>query len=430
MQRLPAVRLGPRYRALSLLAKGGMGAVYLGRRFDQPDRLVAIKVMHGHIADNPESVSLFIDEARIGTRIQHPNVVSVLDCDVGDDMPFIVMEYVPGLSWARLLRRFAEVKELPPIDVVARVLHDGCRGLAAAHAVGAVHRDVSPHNLLVSTDGRTRVTDFGIATFTGRISGTSADEVRGKFNYMSPEQLSKTGVDARADVFAAGIVLWEGLTGKTLFDGTTQSETLAKVLAEPIDPPSTHRPEIPLELEDACLKALERVRERRWQSATELADALAKAVPLASDDRMAEVVARLGAEDLARHRIATEESLTTAPAVMLAPRAEALPAARYLAIAAGAGILLVLGLILGRVSRTTTSAPPPASSSAVPAQAPSPPVDSAPAPIVSTIPTVAAAPAVVPEVKKPTPAATPTPPRKKPARPAATKPGDFVPGEL
>jgi serine/threonine-protein kinase len=375
---LPKLRLGPRYRAVTLLAKGGMGAVYLARRAPiegesvsaadgDEGELVAIKMMHWHIADDPETVAMFIDEARIGARIEHPNVIRVVDTDVADDTPFLVMEYVEGVSLYRLIRSVAEKGEKLPSDVVARIVHDALLGLEAAHAIGAIHRDVSPHNFLVGTDGRTRITDFGVATFTGRLTATAPGIARGKLGYMSPEQISRTGVDARSDVFAAGIVLWEALTGGELFTCDAQAETLAKVLREPIAPPSSFT-DLPDALEDACMKALERSVDRRFPSAAAFAEALAAAAPLAPHERVAEVVLRVGAEPLERQRAAREamayaprpsereiRAADTVPAFVasdepVSSRDRAGRPLRAIAIGAAGVVLVVLGTILGRVS--------------------------------------------------------------------------------
>jgi serine/threonine-protein kinase len=361
-----SVTLGPRYRALTLLAKGGMGAVYLGQHLVEENaepQVVAIKVMHAHIADHPDTVAMFIDEARIGTRIVHPNVVRVLDTDVADDTPFIVMEYIEGISFSRLLQNMARAGERVPVEVVACIIHDALVGLHAAHLIGAIHRDVSPHNVIVGADGRSRITDFGVATFTGRLSTTAPGVVRGKLGYMSPEQVARTGVAPRSDVFAAGIVLWEALTGRDLFACESPADTLAKVLREPIPPPSAHA-EVPEALEDVCLKALERQVERRYESAEEFAKAIAAAVPLATGEVVAALVARHGAESLER-----QSSVRAAMAFQpgFRPRAEtqqntvtdAIPASRtpargrtlsIIAFAAAALVLVVLGTIIGRIS--------------------------------------------------------------------------------
>jgi serine/threonine-protein kinase len=459
-----SVALGPRYRALTLLAKGGMGAVYLGQHVAEEDaepQVVAIKVMHGHIADHPDTITLFIDEARIGTRIVHPNVVRVLDTDVAEDTPFIVMEYVEGISLSRLLLNAAAAGDRVPIDCAARILHDALAGLHAAHLAGAIHRDVSPHNIIVGADGRSRITDFGVATFTGRISTTAPGHVRGKLGYMSPEQVIRSGVSARSDVFAAGTVLWEALTGRALFACESPADTLAKVLREPIPPPSAHA-EVSETLEDACLKALERQVERRYESAEEFAKAIAAAVPLASDGSVAALVARHGAESLQR-----QSSVRAAMAFQSGFRAraetpqssvhDAPPASRTpsrgrtlstVAFVAAALVLVVLGTIIGRVSGRVSGKVAASSSVDEVAVAPTAGLSSSAS---AFVPTPASSPSVSVTLVAAAPAASPSArgsggraharPRSAPAASLAHPPtassgkerkpeGPFIPGEL
>jgi serine/threonine-protein kinase len=463
------VTLGPRYRALSLLAKGGMGAVYLGRRFspDEPLPLVAIKVMHPHIAESAETIKLFIDEAVIGTRIDHPNVVRVLDADVVEGTPFIVMDYVEGLSWSRLLRRLLERGEPAAVDVAARVVHDALVGLEAAHRVGAIHRDVSPQNILVGTDGRARIADFGVATFSGRLSLTTPGHLRGKLGYLSPEQIVRSPLDPRADVFAAGIVLWEALAGRPLFATSSEPATLANVLREPIAPPSSFAPDVPMALEDACLKALERTRERRFATAQAFADAIAAAVPLASPERVAAEVERLGGEVLEDQRAAHAAALEAlrAPAAEERPRPVVRPSevptaiiarprasgrrGRVAITAAGAIALVALGSILGRASSPDArGARPPATAAAGPPSAApepatpitvarsEPPVVAAAAEPGAALPAAASIVASTPRphARRSGPRAHPSAPAAAPSAPApGARPredGVFVPPEL
>jgi eukaryotic-like serine/threonine-protein kinase len=399
------LNLGSRYRALVLLAKGGMGAVYLAHQTGV-EKLVAVKVMHAHIADSPETVNMFIDEARIGTRIDHPNVVRVLDTDVIEDTPFIVMEYIEGLSLSRFLRRLEDDEMAIEVDVVARVMHDALLGLGAAHDLEAIHRDVSPQNILIGADGRSRLTDFGVASFSGRLASTSPGEVRGKLGYLAPEQVSRAGVDQRADVFAAGIVLWETLTGKELFATNDKAETLVRVLREPVPPPSSVASvEIPPALEDACLRALERDRERRFQTAAEFATAIENAVPLASREHVGALIEKVGSDILAnqrracdaarafleredptlvpaagptpvsRPRLPTAEEVTTEmmlrpaapakePSVVAAPQQRGSPITKWLLMGAAACALVGVGTLLGRSTRASSSSSSSSSSSA------------------------------------------------------------------
>jgi serine/threonine-protein kinase len=210
------------------------------------------------------------------------------------------------------------------VPVVRRILVDALSGLSAAHDLcdatgnflGVVHRDVSPHNLIVGADGVTRVTDFGIAVAAGRLASTKADgAVKGKLQYLSPEQVFRKGIDRRTDVFAAGVVGWEALVGRKLFDAGTEGETLAMILREPIHPPSMHRMDVPLDLDETILRALEREPDRRFGSALEFARAIEDGGPLASREE----VERLVIADIGETLAARRERLARAGSGRLTP---------------------------------------------------------------------------------------------------------------
>ena len=441
----PELNLGPQYRVLSVLAKGGMGSVYLAemRTEDGARRVVAIKVMHQHIAESWETLSLFVDEARVGTRVDHPNVVRVLATDVVQEIPFLVMEYVEGLSWSRLLRRSGENAKPIPLAITARVVRDTLLGLHAAHelknekgeSAQVVHRDVSPQNILVGADGIVRLTDFGVATFAGRITSTAPGEMRGKLGYIAPEQMKKGEADRRSDVFAAGIMLWEAITGQRLFGADTQAETLAKVLSEPIAPPSTFRHEVSLELDELCLRALEREKERRFQTALEFANELEKTVPIATNEELVAFLNELGAKDLAEQRAMLEEAKRARPTkaaiadAMDEPTVPRVPnkprSSRWPLFIGGAAILVIAGTLIGRMSSSKTetiiATPVPVESETI-----------TPPPSATVI---AASPDPI-EVSSPSPS-TSTSTRRKTHRPAPSahpaRSGDtrkYIPGEL
>jgi eukaryotic-like serine/threonine-protein kinase len=206
-----------RYRVYSELAVGGMATVHLGCLLGSAgfSKLVAIKCLHEELALENDFVSMFLDEARLASTIHHPNVVASLDVVAEQGELLVVMEYVHGETLSVLLRTSRQTGNLPSVPVVTRILCDALEGLHAAHTaslagrrLNIVHRDVSPQNIMVGADGNTRVLDFGIAQAALRSQSTAAGTIKGKLAYMSPEQVQGMAVDARTDIFAAGVVLW------------------------------------------------------------------------------------------------------------------------------------------------------------------------------------------------------------------------------
>lgn len=273
-----------RYEILCELASGGMASVHIARAQGVAgfERLVAIKVLHPHLAHEEEFISMFLDEARLAARIRHPNVVGTQDIsDTDGNGYFLVMDYVEGDHLGALLGKSARSGTAFPTPITARILIDALNGLAAAHELvdeaGAplniVHRDLSPHNILIGTEGVARVTDFGVAKAEVRLSCTRAGQFKGKLAYMAPEQASTGACDQRSDLFAMGIILWESLTARRLFRGESNAATLSKILVDPIPPPSAVN--AALEPWDALLaRALARAPDERFQSADEFAQAI------------------------------------------------------------------------------------------------------------------------------------------------------------
>lgn len=285
LRNLAGRQLG-RYEVLTQLASGGMAAVYVARAKGVAgfERLVAVKVLHPHLAYEDEFISMFLDEARLAARIRHPNVVGTLDIsDTQGDGFFLVMEYIEGDHLGALLAAAARAGERVPTPIVARIVLDALHGLSAAHELTdetgerleLVHRDISPHNVMVGVDGIGRLTDFGVAKAEKRLTSTRAGHFKGKLAYMAPEQASTGHADQRSDLFAMGILLWESLTGRRLFRADNNAATLTKILQEPIPHVSELVPELaPF---DALLeRALTREPDARFQSAEEFADALEK----------------------------------------------------------------------------------------------------------------------------------------------------------
>jgi eukaryotic-like serine/threonine-protein kinase len=280
------VSLG-RYEVLGAIASGGMATVYLARVTGLAgfEREVALKLTHAHLRDEPDFVTALMDEARLAGRIRHQNVVSVLDVDVAPAGVFIVMDYVDGDSLARLLRSLRKQNLGVPLGVALRIMDDTLAGLHAAHelrdaegnAFDLVHRDVTPHNILLATDGVARLADFGIAKATARLSNTSTGLVKGKAAYMSPEQARGEAIDRRADVWAAGVVAWELITGQRLYEAANDAAILFKVTRDRPMRVGQVSPGIPQAIDDAVAKALEPNVEARFPSAEAFADALSLA---------------------------------------------------------------------------------------------------------------------------------------------------------
>ncbi len=276
-----------RYQTLRSIASGGMATVYLARVVGEGgfQRLVALKVMHPHLAQDPEFVSMFLDEARLAAGIRHPNVVGVLDIDRDSDGLFIVMEYVDGLTLREAILSHRKQDEPIPLPVLLRVFLDTLAGLHAAHELSGpdgeplnlVHRDVSPSNMLLGRDGLCRITDFGVARAEARIATTHGGELKGKIPYMSPEQLSGQMVDRRTDVYAAGCMMWEMFTLHRLFRAADQGSLIGAVLSGPKQSPaeaSEHH--VPDHLDRACMRALLPIGDR-FASAHEFAMAVDEA---------------------------------------------------------------------------------------------------------------------------------------------------------
>jgi serine/threonine-protein kinase len=277
-----------RYELCFELASGGMASVHLARVEGNPgfEKLVALKRIHPHLASEREYVEMFLDEARIASRITHNNVCSVFDFGEADGEYFIAMEYLVGEPLSRVHQRvLADVDQrnsaLLPMRM-ARIVAQACEGLHAAHelmdangeSLHVVHRDVSAQNLFVTYDGATQVVDFGIAHARQRVHHSEAGQVKGTFPYMAPEQMTSAAVDRRVDVWALGAVLWELLTLRKLFLRETDVSTMYAVLSGEIHAPSEYRSDVSAELDEIVLKALQRSPDERWQDAREMGKAL------------------------------------------------------------------------------------------------------------------------------------------------------------
>lgn len=287
-----------RYALFDVIATGGMASVYLGRLDGAVgfSRVVAIKRLHAHLAQDQYFREMFLTEARVAARVRHPNVVQTFDVVATGDDVSLVMEYVQGESLSWLQRECAQRGQVLPLNIAASVIVNALHGLHAAHeardehgcALEIVHRDVSPQNIMVGADGVGRVFDFGVARALQSSHQTRAGQVKGKVSYMAPEQIRATPLDRRADVFSAGVVLWELLCGQRLFQGPTDAARMLKVISGDYPSPLVHRPDLPARLVAVCMKALSYQAESRFPTALDFADALEGAVTLASQRSVGE----------------------------------------------------------------------------------------------------------------------------------------------
>ena len=323
----PGRRVIGRYAIYGEIAAGGMATVHLGRLLGEAgfSRTVAIKRLHEHFAKDPDFVAMFLDEARLASRVRHPNVVSILDVVTLGQEIFLVMDYVQGESLSRLIRAARTGKKLVPPKIALSIMVGALHGLHAAHEaksedgslLGIVHRDVSPQNILVDIDGVARVIDFGVAKAAGRLQNTREGTLKGKLQYMPPEQIEGEAVDRRSDIYAASVVLWEVLTGKRLFKSNQEvsvlHEIMTKVVNGQIEPPSEHAPGLPKSLDQIVLRGLSAKPEDRFDTAREMAVEIEKALVVASTRVVGDWVESVAGDILKQksERIAEIESIST-----------------------------------------------------------------------------------------------------------------------
>jgi eukaryotic-like serine/threonine-protein kinase len=317
-----------RYHLFGEIGSGGMATVHIGR-FVGPggfSRTVAIKRMHAQYAKDPLFVSLFLDEARLAGRVQHPNVASMLDVVSVDEELLLVMDYVHGEPLSRLITLAAEAGGIPP-RVSVGIMVGTLQGLHAAHEatsdagapLGIVHRDVSPQNILLGADGVPRLVDFGVAKAADRLQTTTDGKVKGKLAYMPPEQLHGGPVDRRVDIYAASVVLWELLTGLRLFAANNPGGIVARVLDLAVPPPSSVSKEVSKELDAIVIRGLSRDPADRFATAMEMTAALEEAMQPASSRQIAEWIAAVAGERLAaRAQFISGVESVRLPANMLA----------------------------------------------------------------------------------------------------------------
>jgi serine/threonine-protein kinase len=370
-----------------------MGTVYLARITGDGGfrRLFAIKVLRSHLSRSDEATQMLLKEARIASRVDHPNIVSVVDVGSHEGQPYLVMDYVTGCSLADLLK--ANSSRASTAAAVSIVL-DTLAGLHAAHTLAdddgieldVIHHDVSPHNVMVGLDGIARLSDFGVA-YVRRLTGEAEETSRGKPAFTAPERVSGGPGDRRSDLFSVGVILWNALTGASLFEGPDIETTLENVLTKPIPPASRHG-RSPESLDAICFKALQRSPAKRYQTAEEMLVHLRK-VAAAADllGSPTEVkqwvkeamgreldVQRLSFLDAARmaREVETSESSNLLPArnreepgneasrtIELAPKGDQRGTiAKWIAVLVGLGIILLAALLPDTIKSLGNRKPP------------------------------------------------------------------------
>jgi eukaryotic-like serine/threonine-protein kinase len=321
--RTPLLVLG-RYELFDEIATGGMASVHVGRSVGAGGlgRTVAIKRALPAFARDRDFVERFLDEAHLAMRVSHPNVVPTLDVVAADGELFIVMDYVHGESMESILRRERDEGTRMPLPIAIHVIAGILYGLHAAHEahdergnpLGLVHRDVSPQNIILGADGVPRLFDFGVAKAIGTLHTTREGRLEGKLAYMAPEQLERRGVDRRADVYAASVVLWEALTGKKLHDGADEVDVFVQVARGHVDAPHELVPEVPEALSRIVMQGLARAPEARFPTAKEMARQLESLRLQGTTLEAAEwAVARAGQKLVRRQRVIDRIDRLAAP---------------------------------------------------------------------------------------------------------------------
>jgi serine/threonine protein kinase len=299
---VPAAQFG-KYTLIGKLGHGGMAEVNLAVMSGKGNfrKLVVIKRMHAHLEAEPGFVDMFLDEARLAAQLDHPHCVQTLEVGEAGGQHFLAMEYLDGQGLERLLRITGQRGETLPPTLVARMVADALDGLGYAHELttydgqrlGVVHRDISPQNLFVTYNGVVKLLDFGIAKAASNVVETRTGVIKGKYAYIAPEQALAVPVDARADVWAMGVVMWEMLTSRRLFKSHNELATLQETLTAVIHPPSSVVAGIPAELDRIVLRALTRDVNLRYQSASAFKDELETFLASAPDRAERRDIAKL-----------------------------------------------------------------------------------------------------------------------------------------
>ncbi len=320
-----------RYAIYDRIASGGMASVHFGmlRGPSGFRKIVAVKRLHAQFAHDPEFVAMLLDEARLASRVVHPNVAATLDVIHEGDEVLLVLEYVAGESLSRLLAVARNAGAGVPPRVAVAIASGLLHGLHAAHEarddrgdlLDLVHRDVSPQNVLVGVDGVPKVVDFGVAKATGRSQVTREGELKGKLPYMAPEQIKNGTVSRQSDVWAASVVLWEMLAGQRLFGGDSDGHVYSKVVTERIRPPSSIKSEVPAEVDAIVMRGLSRDPAQRFATAREMSLALEAALAPATAAQVGAWVESVGGDAFAKRAAALAEVQRRHAHAELAPTA-------------------------------------------------------------------------------------------------------------
>lgn len=269
-----------KYSLLNRIAVGGMAEVFLARQegLEGFEKTICIKRIRPHLSSQPNFVQMFLNEAKLAAQLNHPNIVQIYDLGRVNDSYFIAMEYISGRDMSRIIPKAEKAGISFPMIYALRIASNVCEGLYFAHTKGdaygnplnIVHRDITPENILVSFSGTVKIVDFGIAKANTQLEQTRAGEIKGKLSYMSPEQCMGHQLDARSDIFSFGSVIYEWITGYKLFTGENEMAILKSIIDGKIYPPSYFKEDVPEAVERILMKALEKDKNKRYQSAWEM----------------------------------------------------------------------------------------------------------------------------------------------------------------
>ncbi|RKG73163.1 serine/threonine protein kinase, partial [Corallococcus terminator] len=296
-----------KYQLVRKLASGGMAEVFLAKAAGPRgfEKTLVLKRILPHLAEDEAFVEMFLGEAKLAAQLDHPNVVQIFDFGEADGSYFLAMEYIDGPTLRRLIKRSTELKSPLPAALCAKMVAAAAEGLAFAHELtdaetgtplGLIHRDVSPENVLLSRQGAVKVVDFGIAKVAGQSHRTQTGVVKGKVAYMPPEQLQARAMDARVDVYALGMVLYELLTGRRPFEATTEASIMQSILFEPFVPAVERRPDLPPAMQRILERALAKDRDQRYLDCREFQADLERFVLSLGEPVGAYQIARLVAQ--------------------------------------------------------------------------------------------------------------------------------------